>query len=469
MTRHRGHVKKTSAEREPSGPGFDEALALARSLGALVLQLRAEPGEQSAVAQRDGVRRALRASVAAARVTPLEMRLVDGALELAGRRLAPDSPLRDDALDALVSGLAANGTTVLDVRRAAAPGELLALARLLATNPGPRQDAGVWRSWSVRITPASVQTIAAPPTLPDSVRHELARLGAAKRDDAMPDIIDALMRLVTTPPWRDDPAVIEAVALGLVSDARRRGSRGGRLAIEGAIRRLLTPHVIESLVQRLPHSHARDELMPVLARAGDLSVQALVRLLRDADTLAERRVCFDAIVALDAGEEALRDALLDERWFVVRNAASLLGEMAVVEADVHLIPLLAKDDERLRIAGARALTRLGTERSLVALQRMLTDPVPELRRLAAAAHGARSQGKPSITALLAALDDETDEDVLLEIVAVLGALGSPDGVQRLMRIVKSDAGDVAPWLREAAYTALVAARGGGVLKLLEAR
>ncbi len=460
-------MKKLSADTVLPEPGFDQALALARSLGTLVLQLRADTGTQTAMEQRDVVRRALRASVAAARVMSLELRLTDDLLELGGRQLPPDSPLRDDALDALVSGLAANGSKVLDVRRAAAPGELLALARLLAADASAELQSGAWRSWSVRITPASMARIAEPVHLPDSLRHELARLPAVRHDADMQAVVHSLQRIATTPPWCNDETVIEAIALALVSDARTRGARGGRLALEGAIRQLLTPAVINALVQRLPFSGSRDDLMPVLARGGDLSVQALVRLLVNSDTLAERRVCFDAIVALDAGEAALCAALGDERWYVVRNAASLLGEMGVVEADAQLVPLLANADDRLRIAGVRALTRLGTERALIELQRMLTDSVGEIRRLAAAAHGARSQGKPSISALLSALDSETDEDVVLEIIAVLGALGSPDGVQRLMRLVKSESADVQPWMREAAYNALLVARGRGVTRLLD--
>ncbi len=460
-------MKKFSADTVAPEPVFEQALTLARALGALVLQLRTGTENQTAVEQRDAVRRALRAAVASARVTALELRLNDGLLELGGRLLPPDSPLRDDALDALVGGLAANGSTVLDVRRAAAPGELLALSRLLVADNGVAQSGGAWRSWSVRMTPASVARIAEPVNLPDSVRHEIARLPAVRRDSDMKAVVQSLLRIATTAPWCNDSAVVEAIALAVVSDARTRGTRGGRLALEGAIRQLLTPAVIDALVQRLPVSASRDDLMPVLARAGDLSVQALVRLLVDADTLAVRRVCFDAIVALDAGEAALCAALTDERWYVVRNAAALLGEMGVVEADAQLVPLLSSEDDRLRIAGVRALTRLGTERALIELQRMLTDTVPEIRRLAAAAHGARSQGKPSVSALLTALDTETDEDVVLEIVAVLGTLGSPDGVQRLMKLVKSESADVMPWMREAAYNALLAARGRGVTRLLD--
>jgi HEAT repeat protein len=301
-------------------------------------------------------------------------------------------------------------------------------------------------------------------SLPQAVRDALERLATARSDEATGTVVGELLQLLATPPWFADPAVVEAVALGVVGEARRRGSRAGRLALEAGVRRLLTPSAVQALVRRLPRSARREDLMPVLARAGDLAVQTLVQLLQDAESLADRRVCFDAIVALDAGEEALCAALQDPRWYVARNAAALLGEMGVEEADGHLMPLLEHDDERLRVAAARALTRLGTARGLAALQGRLSDPAPEMRRLAASAHGARSQGKPSTIALLAALDVEPDEDVVLEIVSVLGALGSPECVQRLVRIMREESSP--EWLREAAYQGLLAARGEAVQKLM---
>lgn len=459
-------LAKDSAAPPLAADHFDEALILARALGRLVTVLRETPAPDSAAAQREKVRRALRFAVAAARRAPLELRLADGMLHVGGRALGPDSPLRDDLLDTLVDGLSVHGSLVLDVRRAASPGELLALAQLLAADAGGQADRSAWRSWSVRITPESVPTVADTPGLPEAVQDALTRLRSARTGDAVHGVLADMLQLLATPPWQGDPVVVEGISLGLVLEARRRGSRAGRLALESGVRQLLTPAVVQALVRQLPHSRRRDDLMPVLARAGDLAVHALVQLLQDAETLTERRACFDAIVALDAGEEALREALGDPRWYVVRNAAALLGEMGVVEADLHLIPLLSHDDERLRIAGARALTRLATPKAISALQGCLGDPAAELRRLAASAHGARSQGKPSTIALLAALDVEPDEDVVLEILSVLGSLGSPECVQRLVRIMRDES---APeWLREAAYQGLLAARGDAVQKLLEA-
>lgn len=56
---------------------------------------------------------------------------------------------------------------------------------------------------------------------------------------------------------------------------------------------------------------------------------------------------------------------------------------------------------------------------------------------------------------------------MLEIVSVLGVLGSPDAVQRLLRLLRNESGEAEGWLRAAAYDALLKARGRGVAKLLD--
>lgn len=467
-------VSNNSVTPEPANAPSDNALRLARAIGELVLVLRdigpvaggRATSASEATAVRDAVRRALRLAVTAARRSALSLVLADGRLHIGSEVLTSDSSRLDAPVRALVEGLASHGSLTLDVRHGAAPAELLSLARLLADIPDQTAERASWRSWSVRITPQSVPMLTGDESLPAAVREAITRLESSRGDAETRVAVEALLAPLTVPAWADTPVVMEAIALALVREARQRGARGGRLALEAGIRELLLPVRVQSLVRHLPASRRRDDVLPVLGRAGDQAVRELVDFLQEAESLNERRAYFDAIVALDAGEDALREALSDPRWYVVRNAAALLAEMDVVEADTHLLPLLSHPDERVRVAGARALTRLATPRALVGLQGGLEDSNAEVRRLAVAAHGARSQGRPSITALLAAIDNETDEDVLLEILTVFGQLASTECVQRLVRIVRDP--NAAKWLRDAAYQSLLAARGEMVSKLLNA-
>jgi HEAT repeat protein len=186
-----------------------------------------------------------------------------------------------------------------------------------------------------------------------------------------------------------------------------------------------------------------------------------------ADSLEVRRVFFDSIVQLRVGIPMLIDALGHPQWFVVRNAAALLGEMEAAEADVALARLLEHGDERVRFAAAAALSRLSTPVATAALQRMIVDTSPSVRLRAASAYAMGGQVKTAAP-LSAALDAEMDGDVQLGILAALGRLGTPDAVQKLVKaIVPAAGGQRRPaTYRVAAVEALANARGAAAIPAL---
>ncbi|MGV3709164.1 MAG: hypothetical protein ACO1Q7_10005, partial [Gemmatimonas sp.] len=303
----------------------------------------------------------------------------------------------------------------------------------------------------------------------------LTRLRGARSDDATRQAVSDLLDLANEAEGRQDAAMVEAIAVSLAAHARGLGSGEGRLATEGGLRRLLREGIVTLLAARVPDSTDREMLVSMLARTGEMGGKALVSRLLTSEDRPARRSYFDAIVAQGSGVPQLREALSDPRWFVVRNAAALLGEMGMTDEDASLIPLLAQLDDRIRVAAARALTRLGTTRGLAALQLRLNDPNAEVRRLAAASF-ARSGGtitavKPHSAALGNALATELEEDVILEIIASLGKIASADAVQRLIRLAVGERGALVSahpgWFRVAALEALVLARGHAAVPTLE--
>jgi HEAT repeat protein len=244
------------------------------------------------------------------------------------------------------------------------------------------------------------------------------------------------------------------------------------------MRRLQHRSSLELLARRLPYVYDRASVLELLSRAGETAVDLLVKQLLDCEDAAARRVYFDSIVQLDIAGPALFDLLRDSRWFVIRNAIALLGEMGVEQADTAMLPLLQHDDERIRVAVARALVRLGTPKALQGLQNAIDDRSAEVRRIAAVSYGLSSgtvgMVRPPAARLAIALEKETDEDVALEMLASLGKLGSADAVQRLLRISmpQGQMGENEPtrsaWVRIAALEALVKARGHSVMPHVEA-
>lgn len=490
------------------------SIAIARALMTLVERL--EHAESVAIGdvERDAaivaIRDAIRALTARVRDGALLMRVTDDGLVLDGA--PPGGEERSDpALVALVGRLRGGGVGTLTVRDGAAPGELLTLARWIAraalgATPGrgitvagetpgsspaapaapvrPGASRELLRTWSVLVMPV-VPVVHVPPAEPDAtggpsgsaIGEAVVRLTSARTDAAALQATRALSEAIAWAESREDARAIGLVARGAAAALRTAGGGGGRLAVEALVRRLLSPKSLPLLVRWLPVSADPAALAPLLARAGDAGVALLVEALLQADDAAARRVYFDAIVATDVGALLLFESLADPRWYVVRNAAALLGEMHFERADRRLLPLLEHDDERIRIAAARALMRLRTPVALTGLQRRIDDTNAEVRRLAAASYGVAgapgSATRPSVGPLAAAFERETDDDVALEMLAALGKLGSSDAVQRLLRIALPPTGEGASergrpsWLRIAALEALVRARGHAVIPAIE--
>ena len=239
-----------------------------------------------------------------------------------------------------------------------------------------------------------------------------------------------------------------------------------------AIKRIGKPEVLRLVARELPHDVVnRDKNMAVLARAEEAGADALIEQITSVMQQRDRRVYFEALLATRSGVPALLHMLGDARWFVVRNAADLLGEMQVAEAEGPLSQLLQHEDERVRRAGTGALMSLGTPRALQTIQKALTDPVPSTRMQAAAALVTRKDVLTTAPQLLRALDLEKDDEVQAAFLAALGKLGTPEAVERLVNASGQKRGMFqrkTTSVRVAAVIGLAEARSEGALSALRA-
>lgn len=502
--------------------------AILRALGLLMDRVAAaqalRPQEtagriDAALVLQPAVRDALHQLTARSREGALLCRFIDGQPVIDGVPLTA-GVAGDDAIgDGLLQRAMALGIASITVRQGAAPGELLTLASLLAHPFRADDRTRAWptdtpttitaavtsddaprdllRSWSVLVTLRQPGSDANPRLTTNSsaviedrgsgtstaggsaVANALSRLASARTDDGALAAGDVLLELIDDAERRGDALAIESIARATMQHVHTVGGTGGRLGGERIMRRLLHRTSLQLLAMRVPYTPERAGALALLARAGDVAIEVLVQQLMASDDSQARRAYFDAIVALDLNAAILLDLVHDSRWFVVRNAVALLGETGVVEADVAVLPLLTHDDDRIRIAAARALMRLGTAKAMHALHGVIDDTHPEVRRIAAAAYGLPTPGggsvRPPAARLAAALDLERDEDVALEMLASLGKLGSADAIQRLLRIAQPTAAAESgerrvprdAWIRIAALDALVRARGHAAMSSIE--
>lgn len=211
-----------------------------------------------------------------------------------------------------------------------------------------------------------------------------------------------------------------------------------RRAYTIGIRRLTKPTLLRGIAGLLPRRpELRDALHDVLLRLGADGAEALIDLLTTADVLTDRRAYLAALVKCRDAVPTLIHLLGDKRWYVVRNTTDLLGEMRAVEAETPLLEVVKHPEERVRRSVATALARLGTPRSLQAVQQLMADPVPEVR--VHAVQGLGSTKYPRAVSLLArALDGEDDQEVQAVILAALGRQATDQAVARLVKAAEPE-------------------------------
>ena len=197
------------------------------------------------------------------------------------------------------------------------------------------------------------------------------------------------------------------------------------------LRRLFKPGVLRGVAQLLAKRRdLREQVEGIFVRTGEAGAEVLLDLLVTSNLATERRAYRSAVARCPAAANPLMHLLGDQRWYVVRNAAELLGEMSVPDAELKLVATLRHSDARVRRSAAAALSRLGSTRGIFALQPLVRDSNPGVRLQAI--HGIAAARMPrSVPALLQGLEREDDAEVQHALLTALGAHPTDESVDRL--------------------------------------
>lgn len=274
---------------------------------------------------------------------------------------------------------------------------------------------------------------AAPRTPTETYDELLKKLDVANDPPTIANVLDDLVVLAEIAAKERRSSVVSDIMSRMLRREAVVADPESKRIIAQSLRRLSKPESLRSVASQLALQPARrDEFVAILSRAGEHGADALIEQIGTVSHQRDRHVYFGALVQLKAGVSSLLHMLSDPQWFVVRNAAEMLGEMQVREAEKPLTDLLKHEDERVRRAVTGALMRLGTMRAMQAIQAGLADGTPDMRAEAAAALATRKDGRSTAT-LLQALDAEKDEQVQAAFLLALGKLGTPEAVQRLIK------------------------------------
>ena len=436
---------------------------------------------------------ALRASLAALQLVGQEIRHSELSAQVMDATNLPSPPPELPWLTELANRMAAHSVRALEVMPKAKAAEILGLARALAGehvrgDQGAAFDAQIIAMAPENVTvhfgrdgfvrhatpPVAMRAYGAPPARtpphgdagngteapPPSptptdmeatpsddqarmVRHAFSRSSGSRRlDDLLirlrgelgidaPVILDELGRYAEERArqgkWMD---VVDIVAKLTEREASVTNADVKR-CFGVQYRRLSTPMILKGLAELLPRERSvRDTLHAYFTRTGNAGADLLMDLLIAAESATERRAYRDAILQCPAAAVPLVHQLRHPQWYVVRNAADLLGEMNIVDADASLIETLEHSDPRVRRAATLALIRLGTPKAMHTIVRALSDAESSVRLKAARGLGGVKHSR-AVPALLAALETEKEEEVLHGIFSALGRQGTAEAVARL--------------------------------------
>lgn len=301
----------------------------------------------------------------------------------------------------------------------------VASARALQVSRGSSESQAMMQGQLMRSMPAG------------GVTSLLGRLDEAASRPDVSAIVDEVTRatedISSQGGWPDVVAVLDRM---IHHHERLHEGDAKRAFLMGARRLERTVHMqgVASLLPR--RKDLRETCTRILAHAGDIGADVLIDNLISSDETSDRRAYLDALRQCPSAVSSLNQLLADDRWYVVRNAASLLGELGAAESDRRLAEHLSHREPRVRRAVAVALGKLGTSRALLALLQAINDPSPEIR-LQAVHSIASARNARAVPWLIEALDNEQDPDVQAALLSALGRTPTEDGVARLLRAAEA--------------------------------
>jgi hypothetical protein len=293
------------------------------------------------------------------------------------------------------------------------------------------------------------------------------QLDGARSSASASRALDALQKLAADSAHKERFDIVADVFHGIIKREEKVEDRAIKRQFGVTIRRLATPTLLKCVVDLLPRRHeSYERYMTIFERTEDAGAEALVDALMEAPSLTDRRVYYDSLLRIGTGIRTLMHMLGDPRWYVVRNAVDLLGEMRASEAAAELVRLLEHKDDRVRTAAAGALAKLGSSRTTPAS----VDGVGGSSAQRASVISVTTNGK-SVNSLIRALDREDDSRVQMAMLAALGQLGTPQAIEKLVEIARTDKGLLmkkrSTPLRVAAVHALGQVNASGSLAALQ--
>ncbi len=258
-------------------------------------------------------------------------------------------------------------------------------------------------------------------------RRLARRLDLVARNAMMQSDAEQFLRIAkAVTRHRDDPARLDDIRLAAAQ------------WLEGMVEAGCLDFLVDRLCQKETAYH--EEIEEVLGALGEMAVDALLQRLALEESMSGRRRLLAAIVRQgDISLPQILRGLQDDRWFVVRNMATILGELGRESALEPLSHQLHHPDRRVRREVAFAVAKIGGRLAPRLLRECLADADPGVRQAAVAFLGA-ARDHLALQRLMAMAEerprDAEEHELRKAAIQALGQLGSSRAVPVLARLMR---------------------------------
>jgi hypothetical protein len=272
----------------------------------------------------------------------------------------------------------------------------------------------------------------------------LEKLTTEKDDQKFSNLSKILIKRIEDLRKRDDLSFVlptTITLMGIIEDALR-GNKQQQTALT-TLKLVVTGDIADHIVQMLEKRGAAWEkaVFRLCGYVGDLLATPLIQRLCTAENLATRKVLAYALVRSGKAALPFLTAMLnDDRWYVVRNVLSIIGEIAVPSSLAEMRKLIGHHEIKVRKELIRAVSKISSPDADAILIDLLSDRQQDISSLAARSLGLRGcrAAMPKLLALVSAPDPLLRRLTLKkEAVTALGRIGNIQAVNTLLSVLNN--------------------------------
>ena len=273
----------------------------------------------------------------------------------------------------------------------------------------------------------------------------LAKLEQEQNDSRFQNMLQELIPLLRLQLTEENrPLVLRAYLLLCRAATGKQSTEDRRQYAKLALGQLSSDEMVNYLVAFIfaeeTDAKTRDLLIQILAYLSDKVANRLMRMLCAEESAAHRKTLTDILIRSGAAVlPIVHEYLNDDRWFVVRNAVAIMGEVRSQESLAELSLILQHDEIRVRREAIRAMTKIGGKRAVkILLQTAVADDY-DMRRQAILSLGA-IRATAAVPTLLSFLRkkgwSQREIDLKKDTIRSLGEIRAPEATGELVKVLK---------------------------------